>query len=315
MNISTANQKNLFFKLNRRAKYYTKNIDLYLMLLLPLMYFVIFHYIPMYGVIIAFKKFIPAMGIIQSPWIGLQNFIDFFNSINFFTTIKNTIGISLYQLIAGFPVPIFLALMLNDLRNQKYKKFIQTVTYAPHFISVVVMSGMIIAFLSPSSGIVNNIIEYLGFKPIPFMQSSQWFKTIFVYSGIWQQMGWSSIIYIAALAGLDIEQQEAAIIDGANKIQRIFYLNIPHLLPTIVILLILNLGSIMSVGFEKVFLLQNSLNMESSDVISTYVYRVGLLGGRYSFASAVGLFNSLINFILLVAVNYICRKLNETSLW
>ncbi len=206
------------------------------------------------------------------------------------------------------PVPIVLALALNELRNGAYKKIVQTITYAPHFISVVVLSGMVIAFLSPGSGQVNLAIKGLGGQPIPFLTEPSWFKTVFVLSGVWQNMGWGTIIYLAALASVDPQQHEAAMIDAATRMQRIVHINLPSILPTIVILMILNVGSFMSVGFEKVFLLQNPLNMDASDVISTYVYRSGLVQGQYSFASAIGLFNSVINFFLLVVVNRLARR-------
>src|SRR5699024_7375915 len=196
-----------------------------------------------------------------------------------------------------------------------YKKTVQTVTYAPHFISVVVISGMIIAFLSPETGIINHALKFFGFDPIPFMEDPKWFKTVYVLSGVWQNTGWGTIIYLAALSGVDPQQHEAAIVDGASRLQRIWYINIPAIIPTMVILLILNVGNIMAMGFEKILLLQNPLNLESSNVIATFVYEAGLLDGQYSFAAAVGLFNAVINAILLISVNYIARETSETSLW
>jgi putative aldouronate transport system permease protein len=212
-------------------------------------------------------------------------------------------------------VPIILALMINEVRLKGYRKFVQTVTYAPHFLSTVVVVGMVMMFLSPNTGLVNMAIKALGGEPIPFMTQPEWFKTIYVFSGVWQQMGWSSIIYLAALAGIDPQLHDAARVDGASRMQRIWHVNLPGIRPTIVILLILNIGTLMGVGFEKVFLMQNSLNNESSDVISTYVYRSGILGAQYSFSAAVGLFNSLVNFILLLTVNRIAKKVNQVSLW
>ncbi|MEF3307004.1 ABC transporter permease [Paenibacillus sp. GYB003] len=292
-----------------------KNWELYLFVLPTMAYFIVFHYVPMYGVQIAFRDYSPSQGIWSSPWVGLDHLQRFFDSYYFWTLIKNTIGISLYELIVGFPVPIVLALALNELRNGAFKKWVQTVTYAPHFISVVVMAGMIIAFTSPGTGLINLAIKAFGGEPIPFLTEPGWFKTVFVLSGVWQSMGWGTIIYLAALAGVDPQQHEAAMIDGATRLQRVWHINLPSIVPTMVILLILNVGSFMSVGFEKVFLLQNPLNLESSDVISTYVYRSGLVQGQFSFSAAIGLFNSVINFILLVAVNRIARRVNETSLW
>lgn len=291
------------------------NWELYLFIIPSLIYFIVFHYAPMYGVQIAFKDFIASKGIWGSPWVGFEHFQRFFNSYYFWMLIKNTVGINLYSLAVGFPVPIILALMLNEAKDGLFKRTVQTVTYAPHFISTVVMVGMIIAFLSPSTGIVNKLIKALGGEPIAFMQEPQWFKTIYVFSGVWQDAGWGSIIYLAALAGIDPQLHEAAIMDGATRIQRIWHINIPGILPTVVILLILRTGSIMNIGFEKVFLMQNPLNMDTSDVISTYVYRSGLIQSQYSFSAAVGLFNSIINFDLLVLINSIARRVSETSLW
>ncbi|WP_238178121.1 ABC transporter permease [Paenibacillus contaminans] len=292
-----------------------KHWQLYLLIAPVVVYFLVFHYWPMYGVQIAFKNFIATKGIWGSPWVGFKHFERFFESYFFWRLIRNTLGISLYELAVGFPVPIILALMINEVRLKGYRKFVQTVTYAPHFLSTVVVVGMVMMFLSPNSGLVNTAIKALGGEPIPFMTQPEWFKTIYVFSGVWQQMGWSSIIYLAALAGIDPQLHEAARVDGASRMQRIWHVNLPGIRPTIVILLILNIGTLMGVGFEKVFLMQNSLNNESSDVISTYVYRSGILGAQYSFSAAVGLFNSLVNFILLLTVNRIAKKVNQVSLW
>lgn len=288
---------------------------LYVLITPVLVYFAIFHYLPMYGVQIAFKDFIGTRGIWGSPWVGFKHFERFFESYFFWRLLKNTIGISLYELAVGFPVPILLALMINEVRQSSYKRFVQTVTYAPHFLSTVVLVGMLVIFLSPTSGIINKAIDAFGREPVYFLTEPQWFKSIYVFSGVWQSMGWSSIIYLAALTGIDPHLHEAARVDGATRLQRIWHINLPGIRPTIVILLILNIGSIMGVGFEKIFLMQNSLNMESSDVISTYVYRSGILGAQYSFSAAVGLFNSIVNFILLISVNQIARRLNQASLW
>lgn len=289
--------------------------QLYLLITPVVVYFAVFHYWPMYGVQIAFKDFIATKGIWGSPWVGFKHFERFFDSYFFWRLIGNTLGISLYELAVGFPIPILLALMINEVRLKGYRKFVQTVTYAPHFLSTVVIVGMLLMFLSPTSGLVNLAIQAFGGEPISFMTEPGWFKTIYVFSGVWQQMGWSSIIYLAALAGIDPQLHEAAKVDGATRLQRIWHVNLPGIRPTIVILLILNFGSLMGVGFEKVFLMQNSLNMEGSDVISTYVYRSGILGAQYSFSAAVGLFNSVVNFILLITVNRIARKVNQVSLW
>ncbi|MEF3302228.1 ABC transporter permease [Paenibacillus sp. GYB003] len=292
-----------------------KNWDLYVLISPVIIYYLVFHYFPMYGLQIAFKNFVASKGIWGSPWVGFDHFERFFNSFYFWRLIRNTIGINLYELLVAFPAPLILALMINEVRHKSFRKLIQTVTYAPHFLSTVVMVGLILMFLSQQKGVVNHAIQLFGGEPISFMTEAAWFKTIYVFSGVWQGAGWGSIIYLAALAGVDPQLHEAATIDGASRLQRIWHINIPSILPTIIILLILNMGSMMSVGFEKVYLMQNSLNMESSDVISTYVYRSGILGAQYSFSAAVGLFNSVVSFVLLVTVNSIVRKINETSLW
>lgn len=292
-----------------------KNADLYVFLLPTVLYFVIFHYAPLYGVQIAFKDFIATRGIWNSPWVGLEHFQRFFNSFQFRAVLVNTISLSFFSLFFGFWPPILLALMLNQVSNQKFKRTIQTITYAPHFISVVVVVSMLFAFLALRNGLVNMIIGLFGGKAIDFMGSARWFRTIYIISDIWQHIGWSSIIYIAALSSINPELHEAAIIDGANRVQRIWHVEIPGILPTIIILLILRSGSIMSVGFQKVFLMQTSLNLSVSQVISTYVYQVGLINADFSFATAVGLFNSVINFAIILSVNAVSRKISETSLW
>ena len=301
-------------KLHSIRNNFHKNWRLYIFLLPALAYFITFHYVPMYGVQIAFKEFYATMGITGSPWVGFQHFERFFNSYYFWRLLKNTLLISLYSLCL-FPIPIVFALMLNELRVGKFKKWAQTITYAPHFISVVVLVGMIVAFLHPQNGLINHAIVLFGGEPISFMTSPDWFRHIYVWSGQWQQLGWGSIIYLAALAGVNPELLEAAKVDGATRMQRILHVNIPTILPTIVILFILNIGSFMSVGFEKVLLMQNTLNSETSDIIQTFVYQTGLLSGQYSFAAAVGLFDSVINITLLITVNNIARKVSENSLW
>jgi putative aldouronate transport system permease protein len=270
--------------------------------------------LPLYGIQIAFKNFIATKGIWGSPWIGFDHFERFFNSYYFGLLIRNTLGISLYNLALGFATPIILALMINEVSSKWFKRIVQTVTYAPHFLSTVVVVGLLFIFLSADKGIVNHIIQLFNGNPVSFMTEPAWFKTVYVFSEVWQQMGWSSIIYLAALAGVDPMQLESAKMDGASRLQRIWHVNLPGILPTITILFILNTGSIMSIGFEKIYLMQNSLNLESSDIISTYVYRSGILGSQYSFTTAVGLFNQVINFILLISVNRISRKFSETSL-
>jgi len=289
--------------------------ELYMFILPALVAIVVFAYIPMYGVLIAFQDFKPSKGIWGSSWVGWDHFIRFFDSYYFWDLIWNTIGISLYAIAVGFPIPILLALGLNELRNGKFKKLVQTVTYAPHFISTVVMAGIIIAFLSPVSGMINHIIVWFGGEPIAFLIEASWFKTVYVLSDVWQGAGWGTIIYLAALAGIDPALHEAAVVDGASRMRRIWHINITGIRPTMIIVLILSTGGILSVGFEKILLLQNQLNMEASDVISTYVYRSGLINAQYGFSAAIGLFNSVVNFIILMMVNAIARRTSDTSLW
>jgi len=275
----------------------------------------IFAYFPMYGVIIAFQNFRPTDGFFGSQWVGFDHFIRFFEGHHFWRLIRNTLAINIYGLVAAFPIPIILALAFNEIKDGKFKKITQTVTYAPHFISVVVFAGMIISFTSPTTGIVNHIIGFFGIEPISFMQRPEWFRHVYVWTGIWQSAGWGTIIYLAALSGVDPTLHEAATIDGATRIQRNRYINIPCISKTIIILLIMNVGTLMSTGFERIFLLQNAMNQYTSDVIATYVYEVGLIGGQFSFASAVGLFNSAVNAIMLIVVNNISKKVSEVSLW
>ncbi|OTP10018.1 hypothetical protein A5844_001715 [Enterococcus sp. 10A9_DIV0425] len=289
--------------------------QLYLFILPALVFFLVFSYQPMYGVIIAWKDYSPALGILGSPWVGWKYFQQFFDSYYFWDLLKNTLGISVYSLIVGFPLPIILALSLNEMKDAFGKKFAQTVTYAPNFISMVVIVGMIVAFLNPSSGLINNIIAFFGGERIAFMESPQWFKTLYVLTNVWQTTGWSSVIYMAALAGVDTQLHEAALIDGASRLQRAWYINLPTITPTIIILLIMNMGGLLNVGFEKIILMQNPLNQSASDVIATFVYRAGLLNGQYSFASAVGVFQSVINSIILITVNQMTKKFSENSLW
>jgi putative aldouronate transport system permease protein len=297
-----------------KLKKILSNYQLYLFLLPALVYFIVFHYVPMYGILIAFKDFVATKGIMGSPWVGFKHFERFFDSYQFWSLIKNTLGLSVIQLIVGFPLPIFLALMMNQIRSDKYKRFVQTVVYAPHFISVVVLAGMIYVFFS-NNGLINNLILIFGGDPISFMAKPDWFKPLYIASGVWQETGWAAIIYLAALAGVSPELHEAAVMDGANRWQRIFHVDIPAIMPTAVILLILNVGNIMNIGFEKAYLLQTPMNQPAAEIIPTYVYKMGLQQAQYSFAAAVGLFNSVINLVLLVLVNKFAKKLSGTGLW
>ena len=289
--------------------------QLYLIFLPVLIYFIVYKYVPMYGVQLAFKKFSNRLGILGSPWVGFDNFKRFLSGVTFPMVIKNTVGINFYSLLVGFPMPILLALMLNEVTNMKFKKVTQTVTYAPHFISTVVMCGMITLFLSPTTGFINKIIELLGGEAVQFMYEEEYFKTIYVFSGVWQSTGWGSIIYLSALSSVSSELHEAATIDGATILQKILHINLPFLLPTISIMLIMQCGSIMNVGFEKVYLLMNDLNRSSAEVISTYTYKVGLIQSDFSYSTAIGLFNSCINLVFLMIVNKVTDKLSNTSLF
>ena len=269
----------------------------------------------MYGLQIAFKDFRGGLGIWGSPWTGLTHFKRFISYPQFSLLIWNTLSINLYNLAVGFPVPIILALLLNEVRNKYFKKIVQMVTYAPHFISTVVICGMITLFTNKDIGMINNLLAIFGFDRVNFMVESGLFRSIFVLSGVWQEAGWGAIIYLAVLSGVSQELVEAARIDGANRYQIIWNINIPHLIPTIIILFILRCGSLFNLGFEKVFLLQNPLNINASEVISTYVYKIGLLGAQFSYASAIGFFNTICNIILLVTVNTIAAKIGKASLW
>lgn len=291
------------------------NYELYLFLLPAVIVVLVFNYAPMYGVQIAFKDFVPSKGILGSPWVGFKHFERFFNSYQFGDLIWNTLSLSLYSLIAGFPMPILLALMINQMRGKYFKKTLQTVTYMPHFISTVVIVGMINLFLSSTTGLYGNIMRLFGAEAQNILGNKDLFQSIYVWSSVWQETGWDSIIYLAALSGVDMSLHEAATVDGANKLQRIWHIDIPSILPTAVILLILRAGGLMSLGFEKAFLMQNPLNTQKSEIISTYVYKVGIISSQYSFSAAVGLFNTVINFTLLIIVNGISRKFSETSLW
>jgi multiple sugar transport system permease protein/putative aldouronate transport system permease protein len=290
---------------------------LYVLLVLPLIYLIVFKYYPMYGAQIAFKDFFPTKGISGSEWVGLKHFVRFFNSFEFGRLMQNTLLLSLYSLLAGFPLPILLALSLNYTRNKFFKKSVQMITYAPHFISVVVMAGIILALLDPGRGLVNHLFNALGFESVNFMAKPDYFKSIFVWSDVWQNTGFSCIIYLAALSGIDPALHEAAIMDGATKIRRMWHIDLPGIMPIAIILLILNTGHVLDIGFEKVLLLQNALNLRTSEVIDTYVYKVGLTSQavNYSYSAAIGFFKSIIGFILLITINKIAQKIKQASLW
>ncbi len=291
--------------------------QLYLLLLLPITYLIIFKYVPMYGIQIAFRKYSPVKGILGSEWIGLHYFIRFFESNEFSRILWNTVSLSLYQLLITFPMPIILALGLNYIRVTFLKKTVQMVTYAPHFISTVVMIGIIMQFLNPRIGMVNNITGLFGIDPIHFMAQVSWFQSLFVWSDVWQNTGFACIIYLAALASVDPSLHEAAVVDGASKLRRIWHVDLPSIVPIAVILLILNMGNMLEIGYEKVLLMQNPLNLQKSEVIDTYVYKVGLASQsvNFSYGAAIGLFKNIVSLFLLLAVNRLARKLNQSSLW
>lgn len=304
--------KSVFMK--RFTRDFLLNKYLYVMMLPVLVYYAVFHYAPMYGAIIAFKEYSPVKGILGSEWVGISHFQDFFSSYYFWRILKNTIILSLYNLIFEFPAPILLALLINEVRSRFFKRFVQSVTYMPYFISMVVICGMITDFTNPG-GIVNTLLTFLGYDGNAMLQKPELFRPIYIVSEIWQKIGWESIIYIAALMCIDQEQYEAARMDGAGRLKQIFYITLPGIIPTIMIMLILRIGNMMNVGFEKIILLYNPGTYETADIISSFVYRKGLLEFGWSYSSAVGLFNSLISLILLISANYISRKVNENSLW
>ena len=289
-----------------------RNRQIYLILLPVLAYFAIFYYVPLYGAQIAFRDYSPGKGILGSPWVGLQYFKQFFDSYYFWRLLRNTLLINLYDIVFGFPAPVILALLLNEIRLRSFKRTAQTITYLPHFISMVVVCGMIIDFTA-SKGLVNSLLGYVGIKPIQFMTEPGLFRPVFVSSGIWQEFGWGSIVYLAALSGIDPELYDAARIDGAGRWKQTLYVTIPCLLPVISIMLILRCGNIMNVGVEKILLLYNPTTYEAADVISSFIYRKGLIENSYSYASAVGLFNSVINFVVLLAVNQASKRMSEDT--
>lgn len=291
------------------------NIPLYVLLFPSIILLIMFAYIPMLGLVIAFKDYLPANGILNSPWAGFKYFTQFFNSVQFGTTMMNTLKISIYSILVGFPLPILLALLCNQLRTGKFKKVFQVTTYLPHFISTMVMCGMIILFLSPNSGLIANIFKSLGWTMPNLLSKPDSFAGVYVWSDVWQHIGWDSIIYLAALSAIDPTYYEAATMDGASRMQKILNIDLPLLLPTAMILLILRAGSLLSIGFEKVLLLQNPLNLAGSEVISTYVYKVGMLNFQYSYSTAIGLFNTVVNLIILLSVNWFSKRYTKTGLF
>lgn len=308
--MTTDSKTNVSHKKKSLFQYMKQNYMLYLFLAPAIILTIIFKYIPMYGSIIAFKDFSPMKGIWGSDWVGFEHFTKFLTSPNFGDIFMNTLKLSVYGLVLGFPVPIILALMLNQVKRASIKKNIQLILYAPNFISVVVITGMLFIFLSPT-GPINTILSFFMDKPISFMSDPDAFVSIYILSGIWQGAGWASIIYVAALSNVDPQLHDAATIDGASLLQRVKHIDLPTLKPMMAVLFILSAGGIMGIGFEKAYLMQTAMNIPTSEIIATYVYKVGLQAGDYAYSSAVGLFNSIINVILLVFVNYVVKKLNE----
>ncbi|NMA84563.1 MAG: sugar ABC transporter permease [Epulopiscium sp.] len=299
---------------NQVKKNFVRHRSIFIMSLPVLIYYLIFYYGPMYGVIIAFKDFSPKLGIMGSKWIGFKHFTDFFSSYYFIRLIKNTLLLSFYSILWSFPAPIIFALLLNEVKHEKFKKGVQTITYMPHFISLVVIVGLLKDFVV-TDGLINDIIAFFGGERSNLLINPSLFRTLYISSGIWQSVGFGSIIYLAAISGISPELYEAAVIDGAGRWKQMLHITLPSIAPTIIILFILQIGNLMNVGFEKVLLMYNDSILETADVISTFVYRKGLLEFNYSYSAAVGLFNSIINCILLVVANVTSRKTSETSLW
>lgn len=302
-------------KLGKRFRRIWSKADLYLLLALPLAWYILFKYIPIYGVQIAFRQFNPSVGILESKWVGLRYFMQFFESYYFTELMYNTITLSVFQMLVGFPIPILLALMINEIRSSRMKKIIQNVTYMPHFLSVVVVVSMLNLFSNPDYGLFNKIFSLFGAAPVDFIAKADYFRPLYVFSNVWQNMGFNAIIYIAALASIDPSLYEAATMDGATRLQKIIHISLPCIIPTIIVLFIMRVGSIMDLGFEKALLMQNPANMSASEIISTFIYKNGVQKGQFSYSAAVGLFNSGINFVLLITANFVSRRVTKTSLW
>lgn len=301
----------------RIQKSFRRHWQLYLIMVPVLLYFFIFKYVPMASAVIAFKDYNVVQGVWGSPWVGTKYFDLFFSNPVFWTLIKNTLGLSFYALVVGFPIPIILAICLNEIRDGFFRRFTQLVTYAPYFISTVILVSMTMLILAPRTGAVNILLRSVGQTPINFLGRADMFPSVYVWSGVWQFSGYAAIVYLAALAGIDPQLHDAAKVDGASRLQKIRYVDLPGIMPVILVILVLNVGTLLAVGFEKLYLFQNPLNLATSEVISTYVYKIGLLNANFSFATAVGLFNSVINMILLVMVNGLVRRASNSGagLW
>ena len=323
MSKASGNQKNSFAdvwktkctpKIKRTLQSMGRHWQLYLLLIPTVVFFIIFKYVPMYGLQIAFRDYVVTKGFSGSTWVGLKHFERFVNSPDFWLIIKNTLTISVFQLLISFPLPIIISLLLNQLRKQRSKTIIQNILIAPHFISLVVLIGMVMIFLNPRNGILNQMIVAFGGEPIHFLGKPEYFKSIYVLSGVWQNTGWDTVIYIAALSSIDPSLYEAATVDGATRWQKIWRIDFPGILPVIITQLILNCGQMLSIGYEKILLLQNPLNRVASEVISTYEYQQGILNSQFSYSTAIGLFNAVINFAILLLVNHLAKKYSETSI-
>lgn len=299
----------------KKLKYLQKNIHYYILLIPAVLYFIIFKYIPMAGIVIAFKNYMPFVGFVKSPWVGLKHFEKLFTASNFWQLLGNTLTISVMKIVFGFPIPIILALLLNELKNAAFKRTVQTVIYLPHFISWVILSSIVFLILSPSTGVVNYIIKALGGEPIFFLANKQWFRPVIVITDIWKEMGWGTIVYLAAISGVNPEIYESARVDGANRWKQTIYITLPCIRSVIITLLILRLGRVMNVGFTQILLLYNEAVYEVADVLETFVYRVGITQGNFSFTTAVGLFNSTVALILVIVTNKIAKMFGEAGIW
>jgi len=312
-------KRNLPAKISKPLGYYLKkDLFIYILLIPGLLYYLVFRYIPMFGIVIAFKNYNPyqgLQGIFDAPWVGMTYFTQFFKSINFWRLIRNTFLISFYGLIWGFPAPIILSLLINEVRNKHFKKLVQTVSYLPHFLSAVIVCGILRNILSVDGGAINILVKALGGTPLYFLGEPQYFRTIMTASGIWQGVGWSSIIYLAAIIGIDQQLYESAQVDGANVFQKMWHITIPGILPLISIMLILRVGDLLTVGYEKILLLYSPLTYSTADVISTYVYREGLIGLKYSYTTAINMFVSVISLVLVVVSNAASKKMGQEGVW
>lgn len=310
--IALETQKKSFVE--RFIKAYNRDKYLYMLFLIPFCYFLVFRYAPMYGVLMAFKDFKVAKGILGSPWVGLKHFKQFLSNPYSYGLIRNTVILRVYQIVLGTPAPILLALSLNELRSERFKRYVQTASYLPHFISTVVVCGMIVNFLA-TDGIVNEIVRFFGGKSFPWLMAPEWYRTIHVGSGIWQGAGWQSILYLAALSAIDPQLYEAAVMDGANRWRRLVHITLPGIAPTVIILFLLRMGTILSVGYQKILLLYTGATYETADVLGTYIYRRGLVGADFSYATAIGVFQSVVGLFFIVGSNWIAKRMTETSLW